>query len=187
VSSELHATLRELHDTGWYHGDLSPRNLMWRLLTGSTGGVVRTLEDVELVVIDFGMSRKRTSFTPPNFGHTKPFGTKYFLPDAQCLLLTVWRSDFFQALQVVIRLAIMHSGNISRALGNDTTDFKGLGSRWLTQDKPWLTFIVTHEKSSCEELIHEIYCTPCRNFFESDMTEVTRIDQMFSPSQKQVR
>lgn len=187
MSSELHVTLRELHDAGWYHGDLSPRNMMWRLLTGSTGGVVRTLTDVELVVIDFGMSSKRTSFTPPNFGHTKPFGTKYFLPDTQCLRLTVWSSDFFQALQVVMRLAIMHGGKVSPALGNDATDFKGLGSRWLTQDKPWLTFIVTHEESSCERIIHEIYCSPCRNFFASDMTEVTRIDKMFSPSQKQLR
>ena len=42
MASELHAALHELHRAGWYHGDLSPRNVMWRLLTGSSGGVVRT-------------------------------------------------------------------------------------------------------------------------------------------------
>ena len=60
MASELHTALREIHTAGWYHGDLSPRNVMWRLLTGSSGGVVRTLADVELVVIDFGFSRKLT-------------------------------------------------------------------------------------------------------------------------------
>jgi hypothetical protein len=95
---------------------------------------------VELVVIDFGFSSKLTgSAAPVNTGHTLPFGTKYFLTESQCRSLTAQSGDFFQALQLVIYLAIMSSGggSVSDALRNKETDFKGLGSRWLTQSKPW--------------------------------------------------
>jgi hypothetical protein len=164
---------------------------MWRLRTGSSGGVVRTLADVELVVIDFGMSYKLklTSCLPTSSGHTKPFGTKYFLTKTQRIRLDARGSDFFQALQVVMHLAIMGGGGgkVSAAIGKQDTDFKGLGSRWLTQDKPWLAFVVTHHESSCEKLIHDIYCTPCRNLFASDSTEVADIDNCLSPLPRTLR
>ena len=106
MASELDAALRELHDARWFHGDLSPRNVMWRLKTWSSGGVVRQLADVELVLIDFGMSFQATTgmHMLDKAGHTKPYGTKFFLPETQCLRLNARSSDLFQALQVVIHL-----------------------------------------------------------------------------------
>ena len=159
---------------------------MWRLLTGSSGGVVRTLADVELVVIDFGMSHKvADSAAPENTGHTKPFGTKYFLTEAQRPSLSASSSDFFQALQLVMYLAIMTSaggsGNVPKAIMQGTTDYLGLGSRWLTQNKPWLMYVVTHEASCCDSLIHKIYCAPCCTFFADNMDEVAELDKWFSP------
>ena len=183
MASELHTALREIHTAGWYHGDLSPRNVMWRLLTGSSGGVVRTLADVELVVIDFGFSSKLsvTGSAPVNTGHTLPFGTKYFLTESQCRSLTAQSGDFFQALQLVIYLAIMSSGggSVSDALWNKETDFKGLGSRWLTQSKPWLSFVVTHKANGCDQLIHDIYCKPCSQLFAEDIDVVAQLDTFF--------
>ena len=159
---------------------------MWRLLTGSSGGVIRTLADVELVLIDFGLSHKiADSAAPVNTGHTKPFGTKYFLTEAQCPSLTASSSDYFQALQLVMYLAIMRSaggsGNVPKAITHGTTDYQGLGSRWLLQNKPWLMFVVTHEASCCDSLIHKIYCAPCCKFFTDDMEEVAELDTWFSP------
>jgi serine/threonine protein kinase len=185
VASELHAALRELHDAGWYHGDLSPRNVMWRLMTGSSGGVVRKLEDVELVLIDFGMSFKVTSGMLDKSGHTKPYGTKYFLPESQCLQLDARSSDLFQALQMVIHLVLMRGGKASRDIGKDSIDFKSLGRLWLTQNKQWLAFVVTHHVSSCKKVIHDLYCMPCKALFTLDTTElVAKIDKFFSPCPK---
>lgn len=190
MASELDAALRELHDARWYHGDLSPRNVMWRLKTWSSGGVVRQLADVELVLIDFGMSFQATTgmHMLDKAGHTKPYGTKFFLPETQCLQLDARSSDLFQALQVVIHLVLMRGGKVSRDIGNDSIDFKSLGRQWLTQNKQWLTFVVTHDVSSCEKVIHDLYCMPCKTLFASDTTElVAKIDKLFSPCPKQLR
>jgi hypothetical protein len=141
---------------------------------------------VELVVIDFGLSHKiADSAAPENTGHTKPFGTKYFLTESQRPRLSASSSDFFQALQLVMYLAIMRSvggsGNLPKAITHGKTDYQGLGSLWLTQDKPWLMFVVTHEASCCDSLIHEIYCAPCCAFFADYMDEVAELDTWFSP------
>ena len=141
------------------------------------------MADVELVVIDFGFSSKLsvTGSAPVNTGHTLPFGTKYFLTESQCRSLTAQSGDFFQALQLVIYLAIMSSGggSVSDALRNKKTDFKGLGSRWLTQNKPWLSFVVTHKANCCDELIHDIYCKPCSQLFAEDIDVVAQLDTFF--------
>ena len=98
----------------------------------------------------------------------RPHEAVYFLTEAQCPSLTASSSDYFQALQLVMYLAIMRSaggsGNVPKAITHGTTDYQGLGSRWLTQNKPWLSFVVTHEASCCDSLIHEIYCAPCCKF-----------------------
>ena len=184
VASELHAALCELHEAGWYHGDLSPRNVMWRLLTGNLGGVIRDLSDVELVLIDFGMSHKLTAAGPVNTGHTKPFGTKYFLTEAKYVRLTARNGDFFQALQLVIYLVLMMmNGGVAPAVitKDSTQGYQNLGSLWSAQNQPWLAFIVTHEEGVCKKLFHDMYCTPCRRFFAECMLEVARLDNLFSP------
>ncbi len=77
-----------------------------------------------------------------------------------------------------LHLAII-CGKVSAVIGKEDTDYQGLGSRWLTQDKPWLTFVVTHDESSCDKFIHDTYFF--RSLLTEDMTEVVEIDKKNSP------
>ena len=175
MAGQLHHALRGLVACRTAHGDIHTSNIMFK----ASSGVVRRYEDLVLVLVDFGMSKKAT-------GSNLDGGCRFYSLSSFCPTLTAQAAlngrgvrccdcDRFSALQVLFQLMAYHNGEArevarnmrsSHGVGNDYLKnyMRRMGTLWMEEapSQSWLDFVYKHRPGVCVEKVHMTYCTAVR-------------------------